>query len=314
MLLWAILFTSFLAIFISAALVWHRLERAKRNQNLKEKLLAGVETPQPAIKATSTLVKTPTRGRLRFFQSADPTGQSTGNGWSPAGFLALTCVMILAGLLVGVKMSELIGPSALLIGMAAFGMMPFMYRKKQRNRRLLAIEEQFPDALDFLSRSVRAGNAFSVGLELLTAEASEPLKAEVLKVTRELVLGSSLDVALNGLVARAPLLEVRFFVSAVLLQRETGGNLSEVLGKLSASVRERLRLRGHVKAASGQGRLTAMVLTILPIATMIILRMASPDYMKSLTEDPLGRDMLAAAVVSQIMGYLVMQKIIRIEV
>jgi tight adherence protein B len=238
----------------------------------------------------------------------------TGNGWSPAVFVGLTGAMMLAGLVVGVKMTEVIGPSALIICTVAFGVMPWMYRSKQRKKRMLAIEEQFPDALDFLSRSVRAGNAFSVGLELLSAEASEPLKAEILKVTRELILGSPLDAALNGLIARVPLLEVRFFASAVLLQRETGGNLSEVLGKLSFSVRERLRLRGHVKAASGQGRLTAMVLTVLPVATLIMLRMASPDYMKTLTEDPLGRDMLAAAVVSQILGYLVMQKIIKIEV
>jgi tight adherence protein B len=314
MVLWIVLFISFLTIFVSAVFVWHRLEKAKRNQNLREKILAGVEMPPTAIKSTSSIVQAADSGRFRFFRSADPTGQITGNGWSPARFVGFTCAMVLVGMLVGVKMTEVMGPSALIICMAAFGVTPWIYRSKQRKKRMLAIEEQFPDALDFLSRSVRAGNAFSVGLELLSAEASEPLKAEVLKVTRELILGSPLDVALNGLITRVPLLEVRFFASAVLLQRETGGNLSEVLGKLSLSVRERLRLRGHVKAASGQGRLTATVLTVLPVATLIILRIASPDYMNSLIDDPLGRDLLAAAVVSQILGYLVMQKIIRIEV
>ena len=189
-----------------------------------------------------------------------------------------------------------------------------MLAAKKKRKRLAAIEEQFPEALDFLARSVRAGNAFSIGLELLGTETNEPLKSEITKMTREMALGARLEDALNGLIARVPLVEVRFFASAVLLQRETGGNLSEVLGKLSLSLRERFRLLGHVKAASGQGRLTAGVLTVLPIATLGMLKVASPDYLNSLTGDSLGRALLCGAVVSQTLGYLVMKRITRIEV
>jgi tight adherence protein B len=104
------------------------------------------------------------------------------------------------------------------------------------------------------------------------------------------------------------------FVAAVLLQRETGGNLSEVLSKLALSVRERLRLRGQVKAASGQGRLTAMVLTFMPLATLVMLKLVSPVYLDNLLGDPLGRNLLGLAAVSQIIGYLVMRKMIKVEV
>ena len=135
-----------------------------------------------------------------------------------------------------------------------------------------------------------------------------------MKITREMALGAGLEDALHGLIARVPLLEVRMFVAAVLLQRETGGNLSEVLSKLAISVRERLRLRGQVKAASGQGRLTAMVLTFLPLGTLLMLKLVSPAYINGLTNDPVGRNLLGAAIVSQILGYMVMQRMIKVEV
>jgi tight adherence protein B len=129
-----------------------------------------------------------------------------------------------------------------------------------------------------------------------------------------MALGAGLEDALLGLVARIQLLEARMFVAAVLLQRETGGNLSEVLGKLANSVRERLRLRGQVKAASGQGRLTAKVLTFLPIVTFAMLKLLSPAYINGLIDDPLGRNLLGFAIALQIVGYLVMQFMIKVEV
>jgi tight adherence protein B len=315
MLLWMTLFSSLLAIFVTAVLVWWRIDSTKREQKFVKGILAGVNSETPVVTVTTPLLPPPpSRGLRQMFKPTAPAGPGEKAGWSAGGLLILTGVMCLAGLLVGSKLSELIGPAAPAIATAVFGVMPWIYRSKQRNKRLKAIEEQFPDALDFLGRSIRAGNAFSVAFELLAGEATEPLKSELLKVVREMALGSSLEDALNGLVARVPLIEIRFFVSGVLLQRETGGNLGEILGKLAVSVRERLRLHGHVKAASGQARLTASVLTVLPIATVIMLKLVSPEYMNSLTGDPLGRNILAAAVVSQVLGYLVMKKIVKIEV
>jgi tight adherence protein B len=202
----------------------------------------------------------------------------------------------------------------LFIGALLFAALPHLYFARKHRARMTAIEEQFPDALDFIARSVRAGNALSISLEMLAGEASEPLRSEFLKVSREQALGASLDAALGNLVSRVPLVETRFFVSAVLLQREAGGNLAEVLSRLANSVRDRLRLRGHVRAVSGQGRLTAAILTVLPIVVVVLLKILSSRYLEGLTGDPRGRMLLGAAVLSQILGYLSMRKIVNIEV
>ena len=307
--LWLVLFLSLTPMFAAAVFVWWRVQTELRKQRAVRSIALTI-VPRDIPPPTTLLIKRPTpRGAL-----ASLFRREGGFVSGKAGFVILTLGMAVVGMTIGTRFTGVIGPSAIVICGLAGGSIPRIYRAKQRNKRMLAIEEQFPDALDFVSRSVRAGNAFSISLELLAGEAAEPLKSEILKLTREVALGSGLEDALRGLVERVPLFEVRFFVAAVLLQRETGGNLAEVLGKLAIAVRERLRLRGQVKAASGQGRLTAAVLTCLPVATVVMLKILSPAYMDAMTNDPLGRSLLAGAVVSQILGYLVIQRIIRIEV
>ena len=167
--------------------------------------------------------------------------------------------------------------------------------------------------MDFLARSLRVGNALTISLEMMIPETTEPLRSEFLRVTRELAFGAPLDVALKQLLARVPLVEVRFLAAAILLQRETGGNLGEILDKLSLSVRERLRLKRQVNAASSQGRLTARVLSILPVVVFAMILVISPEYMHTMTHQPVGRAMLMAAVLAQFAGYLCMKKITNIE-
>ena len=316
MLLWILLFTTFCTMFGAAAAVWWRVGAEKRRHRAVQSIASSVDPNKVAVTTTVLIEQPAKRGGLAGLFRREPAAVDKGGESvsSRGGLLILTLGMALAGFLLGTKLTGLIGPSAPFIAGIVAGALPKMYRNKHRNKRLAAMEEQFPEALDFLARSVRAGNAFSIGLELLAAEASEPLKSEILKLTREMALGAGLEDALHGLIARVPLFEVRFFVAAVLLQRETGGNLGEVLGKLAIAVRERLRLQGQVKASSGQARLTAMVLTCLPVATLIMLKLLSPEYLENMTNDSLGRNLLAAAVVSQILGYLVMQQLIKIEV
>jgi tight adherence protein B len=315
MTLWVLLFTSFLVLFGSIVAVWWRAVSTKRQHQMMGAIRAGLAPPEGTARPAVLVEPLPPQPHViaRFLQSAfGASGEYTNR---TAGRLALmTLAAGLVGLLVGFQFRGMIGITAPVIGAIAGAMLPRMYYKRRTRKHLALIEEQFPEALDCLSRSIRAGNAFSVAIELLCGETSDPLKAEIQKVTRELALGARLEDALNGLIARVPLLEVRFFVSAVLLQRDTGGNLSEVIGKLATSLRERFKLRGHVKAASGQGRITAGVLTVLPVVTLIALRFASPDYLHGLTEDPLGRNLLGAAVVFQVIGYLIMKRIINIEV
>ena len=312
---WFFLFVAFLVIYGAGGFVWWYVQGERRRERVVKSLASNVN-PEGSV-TTTVLIQKPGKvsglaGMLRSGRSSASSGRI--DRISKGKFLLATILLAAAGFVLGNKLTGTIGALAPVIGALGGASIPRFYRAKHRDKRLAAIEEQFPDALDFLARSVRAGNAFSIALELLAGESTEPLKSEIVKVTREMALGAGLEDALLGLVARIPLLEVRMFVAAVLLQRETGGNLSEVLGKLATSVRERLRLRGQIKAASGQGRLTAKVLTFMPVVTLIMLKLVSPSYINNLTNDAMGRNLLGAAIVLQILGYLVMQRMIKVEV
>src|SRR5262249_35794625 len=176
------------------------------------------------------------------------------------------------------------------------------------------LEEQLPEALDFLSRSMRAGHAFTISLEMVGEELADPLGQEFRALFNEQNLGAPLDSALQNFGTRVPLLDVRFFISSVLLQKQTGGNLSEILVRLSYIIRERFRLKGQVRAASAHGRLTATILTLLPVFTMLGLLVVAPGYLQSMAEDPDGRMIIGAAIVTQILGNICMRKIINIKV
>ncbi len=196
----------------------------------------------------------------------------------------------------------------------ACGAVPYLYVRAKRAKRMRAFEEQFPEALDFLARSLRAGHAFSVSLEMMADESPEPLGIEFRRLFNEQNLGAPIDVAMRNLADRVPLLDVRFFVSAVLLQRETGGNLAEILMKLGYVIRERFRLKGQVRAASAHGRLTAGVLTVMPIVTVLGLMLINPGYIESMANDKDGRIMIVGAICFQTVGYYVMKRIVNIKV
>jgi tight adherence protein B len=142
----------------------------------------------------------------------------------------------------------------------------------------------------------------------------DPLGLEFRTLFNEQNLGAPLDTALANLAERIPLLDVRFFVSAVVLQKQTGGNLGEILTRLGYVIRQRFQLKGQVKAASAHGRITALVLTILPAATAILMLLAAPTYLQSMLDDPDGQKLIAGSIVGQIVGQLVIRKIIRIKV
>ena len=177
-----------------------------------------------------------------------------------------------------------------------------------------ALEEQFPDALDFLARSMRAGHAFSISMEMLGEEIADPLGQEFRALFNEQNLGAPLDIALRNFGERVPLLDARFFISSVLLQKQTGGNLSEILTRLAYVIRERFRLKGQVKAASAHGRLTATILTMLPIVTMVGLLLVAPGYLQGMASDSDGRIMIGAAIGAQLLGNFFIKRIINIKV
>jgi len=206
------------------------------------------------------------------------------------------------------------GPVTALVLAAGGGCLPYIFVGQKRKKRLSALEEQFPESLDFLARSMRAGHAFSISLEMLGEEMADPLGQEFRALFNEQNLGAPIDIALRNFTTRVPLLDVRFFTSSVLLQKQTGGNLSEILSRLAYIIRERFRLKGQVKAASAHGRLTATILTVLPLATMACLLVVAPGYLQGMAADSDGKLMIGGAIVAQILGNYFIKKIINIKV
>jgi len=252
---------------------------------------------------------------LHFSRHAKEQIQQAGLSWSPTRLLGAMGLMMIPGLGLGAFVPFLLNgvTTAIVLGLV-FGAMPYFYVKHKRKVRLGRLEEQFPEALDFLARSMRAGHAFSISLEMLGEEMEDPLGMEFRALFNEQNLGAPLDIALRNFGERVPLLDARFFISSVLLQKQTGGNLSEILSRLAYVIRERFRLKGQVKAASAHGRLTATILTVLPVATMMGLLVVAPGYLQSMAEDPDGKWMIAGAVIAQILGNITIKKIINIKV
>jgi tight adherence protein B len=191
---------------------------------------------------------------------------------------------------------------------------PFAFIAWTRRRCLRKFEEQFPEALDLLGRAVRAGHAFTTGLEMIAKESAEPIAGEFRTAFEEQNFGLPLRDALLNMAERVPLIDVRFFVTALLVQKETGGNLAEILDSLARVIRERFRIYREVKTRTAQGRLTAGILIALPIVMAFALSMVNPSYMRVLFDDPWGPKVLAVAGFAQLVGSLIIWKIIKIEV
>lgn len=235
--------------------------------------------------------------------------------WTVNGFAFATLVLAAIGLVLGLKVRVLAYGWLSSLGLAAaLSMVPSLYVRHKRKKRFAEFEQQFPEALDFLARAMRAGHAFSVSLEMMGQESPDPLGREFRALFNEQNLGANIDVALANLIRRVPLIDVRFFVSAVMLQRQTGGNLSEILTRLGYVIRERFRLKGAVKAASAHGRITAVVLTLMPILVTAGLMVIAPAYLASMTKDADGRRMILGAVLGQAAGYYFIRRIINVKV
>jgi tight adherence protein B len=275
---------------------------------------------QPAQENESTILREPSDresalNRLTITRPLETALQQSGLRWSVSQLLIAMVAGGGVGLVLGWKFNFFVfsGLSSLIFG-AAGALLPLLYVNFKRQRRFDAFEEQFPEALDFLARSMRAGHAFSVGLEMLGEESPEPLGLEFRTLFNEQNLGAPMEVAFANMVRRVPLLDVRFFVSAVMLQKQTGGNLSEILVRLAYIIRERFRLKGQVRAASAHGRMTAIILTLMPIALMIGLFFVAPGYLQGMANDPDGKYLILAALIAQILGYFFIRKILRIRI
>lgn len=204
-------------------------------------------------------------------------------------------------------------PVIVLVGLATASI-PLVHVWWKRKRRFDAFLEHLPDALDLMSRALSAGHAFSEALHMVSTEMPEPIATEFRKTYEEQNLGLSLKLALENLTERIPLLDLRMCITAVLIQRETGGNLAEILEKVAYTIRERFRIMGDLKTLTTSSRMSAWLLCALPIFVALMVTIMNPDYMSVLWRDPRGHYLIAAALFMQITGMLIVRKILNIQI
>ena len=200
--------------------------------------------------------------------------------------------------------------AAMLVGF----LLPYSYASMMRQKRFNKFDELFPEAIDTLARAVRAGHAFTTALEMITNEISEPVAGEFRQLYEEQKFGMPVRDALLNLTERMPSVDVKFFVTAVMLQRETGGNLAEILDNLSYVIRERFKIQRQVRVYTAQGRLTMALLMGMPPVIVLTMMALNPAFIRPLFSDPIGHTLLVGGITLQTVGYFVIRKIIRIQV
>jgi tight adherence protein B len=308
-----------LAVFAAMALLDQRSAQARL---IKERLANERQTPQRApeeelallrdeqlsqIPALDDLLRR--SSRVAALQKMLVQG---GIAMRAGNFLGFSALAGLAATVVAYALSKRVEVAwvALLVGF----LLPYSYASFRRNQRFEKFEELFPEAIDTLARAVRAGHAFTTALEMITNEVGEPVSGEFRQLYEEQKFGMPVRDALINLTERMPLVDVKFFVTAVMLQRETGGNLAEILDNLSYVIRERFKIQRQVRVYTAQGRLTMALLMGMPPIIVTVMIVLNPSFIRPLFSDPIGHTLLVVGIVLQTVGYFVIRKIIRIQV
>ena len=318
MLLTALLF--FVATFgmVSAGVVGYRFFMERRV--LVER---GAEEPVAEWVEASDLLKTESLSTISFwhrllerFDYVKIMKQriaESGLNWSVG---RLTALMLLLGAVSFTVMARFSWTTLVICSIMAFSvaMLPYSYVLRRRRKRLGRFESQFPDALDSLARALRAGHPLAAGLQMLVYEAPEPMTSELGATLNERHFGSSWDVALDNLAARVPLVEVSIFVAAIKLQNRTGGKLSEVLGRLSESMRESYALKSEVRSIAAHGRMTGRLLTMMPLAIVGVMAVVNPGHLAVLWTSTTGRDLIAVAMACLLAAHLIIRKLVDIRI
>ena len=313
----------FLAVVLlveGAYLVWNSSKgpEAERIARRLRTMSAGSHGGEQTISIVKDrlLSKTPMMQRVLLQMprvgAMDRLLQQSGVTWSVSDFFGLTLIAFLAALF-GTSYLPLPWVFRLLIA-AVVGLLPYLYVPRAKAKRLIRIEQQLPDALDLMGRALRAGHAFPTALKMVGDEMSDPIAGEFRVAFDEVNFGIAMPEALMNLATRVPSTDLRYFVIAVLIQRETGGNLSELLASISTIIRERIKLMGQVRVLSAEGKMSAWVLGLLPFGAALMIQLTNPKFLEVLYTDPGGRKMLAVVGVMMVLGVLAMRKIINIRV
>jgi tight adherence protein B len=226
----------------------------------------------------------------------------------------VTIAMALAGAVAFVMLYRFVGFWPGVIAGILAALAPYGYVLRRRNKRFLKFSENFPDVLDSLSRALRAGYPLSASMDMIAAETVPPVSTEMRKTAAEANLGVGWNRALENLGQRVPLLEVNLFISAVELHSRTGGKLSDVMSGLAENMRESISLQGEIRSLAAHGKLTGLILTILPIVIALMMMYVSPGYMQVLYNHPYGKNLITAAVVCLILAHFAIRKIVDIKV
>ena len=313
----------FVVVALAAFVVFSLLdERSSKARLLRERLSTVDKAPERdpgeemALLRDEVLSKIPAFDNLlrRWPRIAQlQTMLEQGDVKSRAGNVVLLCVLSGAG--VGLLVLLFSGfPQFAWLGALLGSFLPYSYASYKRTKRFQKFEEIFPEAIDTLARAVRAGHAFTTALELIAAEIADPVASEFRKLFEEQKFGLPVRDALVNLTERVPLVDVKFFVTAVMLQRETGGNLAEILDNLSYVIRERFKIMRQVRVHTAQGRMTMMLLMGLPPIIIVTMQAMNPTFIRPLFDDPIGHILLVVGITLQTVGYFVIRKVIQIQV
>ena len=307
-----------MAVYVGITKVPAMLAQRKLQSRLEE---LSVPLDQPSI-GDGALLKVSDAGPLPALErmiSGTERGSAFGRWIEQSGLKVsisgVLLVAVVSGALCAILVTMLTrSPFGIPAGFAIGFALPFMFLKFKRTKRLRAFEEMFPEALDLIARALKAGHAFATGLKMAADELEEPVGPEFRKTFDEQNFGLPLKDALENLTLRIPILDVRFFATAVLIQRETGGNLSEILENLAHVVRERFKILRQVRVYTAHGRLTGYVLLALPAVLSIALMFINPDHMNMLFREHIGQILLMVAIGMQIAGYIWIKQVVKIEV
>jgi tight adherence protein B len=314
-----LVFVAVILLFQGLYTLWnvYRGPEAQRIQSRLRNLAAGgIESSESRLVKERLRSELPLLDRLFLtlprIHELDAVLRQSGVDITPARFAIVSTV----GGLVALAIGALAGmPIFLTIALGVGATcIPLVYILRKRAQRMRKVEEVLPDTLDFIARALRAGHAFSAALAMVGEEGQEPLRSEFRTTFDEINFGVATQEALNNLSQRVPSSDLRFFVVAVLIQRETGGNLAEILGNISKLVRDRLKLYGRIRVLSAEGKLSAWILTLLPFATAALINIVNPSFMSVLWKDPVGLKIVAGTCMMMVVGIFWMWRIIKIRV
>jgi len=228
------------------------------------------------------------------------------------GLVVLASIFAASSCYVIVRLVTGLNSAAAVVAIGA-GSVPYLLVRYAAGRRTRLFEDQFPQAIDLIASSLRAGHAFTAGVSMVSDEVADPTGAEFRLLYDQQNFGMPLPDALKAFAGRVPLLDARFFITAVLTQREAGGNLAEVLDNLAGLIRERSRVKRQVRVTSAHGRITGWVLSMMPPALFLMMMLVAPEHMNTFARDPLGIRLILVALVLQVIGTLAIRRIVNVE-